>query len=64
MSINNNDEIEDVLENMMNTKGPCIVEVFTHPKERHEPKVTHKGVGKDGKIIPGTLTDMYISDTF
>ena len=64
MSINNNDEIEDILENMMNTKGPCIVEVFTHPKERHEPKVTHKGVGKDGKIIPGTLTDMYISDTF
>ena len=64
MSINNNDEIEDILENMMNTKGPCVVEVFTHPKERHEPKVTHKGVGKDGKIIPGTLTDMYISDTF
>ncbi len=49
---------------MMEIKGPCIVEVFTHPKERHEPKVTHKGIGPDGKIIPGTLTDMFISDTF
>jgi hypothetical protein len=49
---------------MMNINGPCFVEVFTHPKERHEPKVTHKGIDKDGKIIPGTLTDMFISDTF
>ena len=64
MSINNNSEVESTLTDMMNTKGPCIVEVFTHPKERHEPKVTHKGVDKEGNIIPGTLTDMYISDTF
>jgi hypothetical protein len=49
---------------MMEMDGPCFVEVFTHPKERHEPKVVHKGIDKDGKIIPGTLTDMYISDTF
>jgi hypothetical protein len=49
---------------MMDIEGPCIVEVFTHPKERHEPKVTHKGVDSNGKIIPGTLTDMFISDTF
>jgi acetolactate synthase-1/2/3 large subunit len=64
MSIKNNNEIETVLQDMMNHKGACIVEVFTHPKERHEPKVTHKGVDKNGKIIPGTLTDMFISDTF
>ena len=64
ISISNNQEIEQKLDYMMNTEGPCIVEVFTHPKERHEPKVTHKGVGSDGKIIPGTLTDMFISDTF
>jgi acetolactate synthase-1/2/3 large subunit len=63
-SIKHNDEIESVLNDMMGIEGPCIVEVFTHPKERHEPKVTHKGVGPDGKIIPGTLTDMFISDTF
>lgn len=64
MSIRSNDEIEKVLSNMMKKDGPCFVEVFTHPKERHEPKVVHKGIDKDGKIIPGTLTDMYISDTF
>lgn len=63
-SIVSNDEIEDKLNVMMSTNEPCILEVFTHPKERHEPKVTHKGVGADGKIIPGTLTDMFISDTF
>jgi hypothetical protein len=49
---------------MMSIEGPCIVEVFTHPKERHEPKVTHKGVDENGKIIPGTLTDMTISEGF
>lgn len=64
ISIKGNDEIESALQSMLNTEGPCILEVFTHPKERHEPKVTHKGVGSDGKIIPGTLTDMFISDTF
>lgn len=63
-SIKHNNEIESVLNDMMSVEGPCVVEVFTHPKERHEPKVTHKGVGPDGKIIPGTLTDMFISDTF
>ena len=63
-SISSNQEIESKLQEMMNIEGPCILEVFTHPKERHEPKVTHKGVGPDGKIIPGTLTDMFISDSF
>jgi acetolactate synthase I/II/III large subunit len=63
-SIKHNGEIESVLNDMMDIEGACIVEVFIHPKERHEPKVTHKGVGPDGKIIPGTLTDMFISDTF
>ena len=63
-SIKCNNEIESVLNDMMDIEGPCIVEVLTHPKERHEPKVTHKGVDPDGKIIPGTLTDMFISDTF
>ena len=64
LSINSNKEIENVLNEMMNINGPCFVEAFTHPKERHEPKVTHKGIDKDGKIIPGTLTDMFISDIF
>lgn len=62
--IKNNTQINSVLKNAMNHSGPCVIEVFTHPKERHEPKVTHKGVDSNGRIIPGTLTDMYISETF
>jgi acetolactate synthase-1/2/3 large subunit len=64
LSIKSNSQIEHTLKNMMNVEGPCLLEVFTHPKERHEPKVTHKGIGPDGKIIPGTLTDMFVSETF
>ena len=63
-SIRNNSEIESGLENMMGCTGPCILEVFTHPMERHEPKVTHKGVDENGRIIPGTLTDMKVSEGF
>ena len=63
-SIKNNKQIDSVLKKAMNYSGPCVIEVFTHPKERHEPKVTHKGVDSNGRIIPGTLTDMYISETF
>lgn len=63
-SIKHNSEIESGLKEMMDYDGPCILEVFTHPYERHEPKVTHKGVDENGRIIPGTLTDMFISETF
>jgi acetolactate synthase-1/2/3 large subunit len=64
ISIKSNLEIEEKLNQMMDSEGPCILEVFTHPKERHEPKVIHKGIDSIGRIIPGTLTDMYISETF
>lgn len=60
--IKNNNGIDDVLEKIMNDDEPLICEVFTHPKEKHEPKVVHKGVDKEGKIIPGSLTDMAITD--
>jgi len=64
-SIKNNKEIDPVLEKSIASEGPCIIEVFTHPMERHEPKVTHKGIDpKTGKIIPGTLTNMTIKDTY
>jgi len=63
-SIRNNTEIETGLKNMMEHDGPCILEVFTHPMERHEPKVTHKGIDEHGRIIPGTLTDMKITEGF
>jgi len=64
LSISKNGQINNNLKKMMNSSGPTFVEVFTHPKERHEPKVTHKGIDANGKIIPGTLTDMFISDSF
>lgn len=64
LSINKNNQINNNLKKMMESSGPMFIEVFTHPKERHEPKVTHKGIDVNGKIIPGTLTDMFISDTF
>lgn len=63
-SIASNDKIEQTLSTMLEQKGPCIVEVFTHPKERHEPKVVHKGIDNKGRIIPGTLTNMFISDLY
>lgn len=63
-SIKKNEEIDVIMSKAMKTSRPSIVEVFTHPFERHEPKVTHRGIGKDGKIIPGQLTDMTIKEGF
>jgi acetolactate synthase-1/2/3 large subunit len=63
-SISDNSEIVDCLNAAKQYNKPCVIEVFTHPKERHEPKVTHRGIDKDGKIIPGSLTDMFISEGF
>jgi len=63
-SIKNNSQIDSVMPDAMSSPGPSIIEVFTHPFERHEPKVMHKGIGPDGKIIPGELTDMKIREGF
>lgn len=63
-SIHKNCQIEDGLNWMMENNDSCILEVFTHPKERHEPKVEHKGIDANGKIIPGSLIDMVISEGF
>ena len=64
--ITRNSEIDNVLFDIFSSdiSGPIICEVFTHPNEKHEPKVIHKGIDKDGKIIPGDLTNMFISETF
>lgn len=64
MSVNNNNEYDNVLSEVFKTKGPIVCELFTYPYEKHEPKVIAKGIDKDGKIIPGELTDMFISDIF
>jgi len=63
-SIRKNYEAADMLKLMVRVDGPSIIEVFTHPKEKHEPKVMHKGIDENGKIIPGSLTDMKISEDF
>jgi acetolactate synthase-1/2/3 large subunit len=63
-SIKNNNEIDEVLGSVFDYEGPLVCELFSYPYEKHEPKVVHKGIDKDGKIIPGELTDMYISDVF
>jgi hypothetical protein len=52
----------DVLTKVFKTKGPVVCELFTYPYEKHEPKVVHKGMDANGKIIPGQLTDMFISE--
>lgn len=41
-----------------------LLRVFTHPHEKHEPKIIHKGIDSIGNIIPGELTTMWISDVF
>jgi acetolactate synthase-1/2/3 large subunit len=64
ISINHNNEYDDVLTKVFKTKGPVVCELFTYPYEKHEPKVIAKGIDENGKIIPGELTDMFISDIF
>ena len=64
ISIDNNKEIDKKLEQTFNTQGPVVLELFSYPYEKHEPKVVHKGIDQNGKIIPGDLTDMFISDVF
>ena len=62
--ITSNDQYDEKLKEVFSIKGPVICELMTHPYEKHEPKVVHKGIDSDGKIIPGELTDMHISDNF
>jgi len=64
ISINSNKEMDKKLQQTFTTKGPVVLELFSYPYEKHEPKVVHKGIDQNGKIIPGDLTDMFISDVF
>lgn len=63
-SIKNNQEIESKLKEIISLNELCIVELFCHPNEKHEPKVMSKGIDSNGKIIPGSLTDMAITEGF
>ena len=60
ISIINNDKIDQALCDTFNNDQPTIIDVFTDPNEQHEPKVVAKGINKDGKIIPGELTNMNV----
>lgn len=57
-SIKNNAQIDRVLTNVFKDTTRCIVEIFSDPNELHEPKVKAKGIDSNGKIIPGTLSDI------
>jgi len=63
-SIKNNQEIETKLKEIISLDQLCIVELFCHPNEKHEPKVMSKGIDENGRIIPGSLTDMAITEGF
>ena len=60
ISIVNNDKIDSALKDTFDNDEPTIIDVFTDPNEQHEPKVVAKGINKDGKIIPGELTNMNV----
>ncbi len=55
--IGKNEEAELILNEFLNTNGPCMCEVFTDPFEAHEPKVMAK-LDEHGKFIPGELKNI------
>lgn len=56
-SIQTNKDIGKVLDKVLH-KERCIIEVFSDPKELHEPKVKAMGIDKNGYIIPGKLENI------
>jgi len=56
-SIRTNKDIGKVLDKVLH-KERCIIEVFSDPKELHEPKVKAMGIDKNGYIIPGKLENI------
>ena len=63
-SISSNQEIDEKLKEIFTHNKLCIVELFCNPDEKHEPKVMAKGIDANGKIIPGSLNDMVITEGF
>jgi acetolactate synthase-1/2/3 large subunit len=63
-SIRSNQEINQKLQEITSFKQLCIVELFCNPNEKHEPKVISKGIDQNGRVIPGSLNNMYISEGF
>ncbi len=63
-SISSNQEIDEKLKEIFAYNKLCIVELFCNPDEKHEPKVMAKGIDTNGKIIPGSLNDMVVTEGF
>ena len=61
ISILKNSAIDDSLKKVFSSNEPILIDVFTDPNEQHEPKVVAKGIDKDGRIIPGELTNMKVT---
>ncbi len=62
VSIKNNKQLDRKIKKVMKYNKPIICEVFTYPKELHEPKVQAKGIDTYGNIIPGELTNQVIEN--
>jgi len=60
ISIKTNDMLDPKLNEVFSNKESILIEIFSDPNEQHEPKVISKGIDKNGKIIPGELTDMNV----
>jgi acetolactate synthase-1/2/3 large subunit len=64
LSIKANDQIDENIKKALSSNGPILCEIFAHDNEAFEPKVVPKGIDSNGRIIPGELTDMFISENF
>jgi acetolactate synthase-1/2/3 large subunit len=64
LSITNNSDIDDKIQQILSTDGPILCEIFAYENEAFEPKVVSKGIDQNGQIIPGELTDMFLSEQF
>ena len=53
-SIRDNAEAAKMLGPILEADGASIIEVFTHPKEKHEPKNQGRSQSKQGRKSAGT----------
>ena len=56
-SLHNNECIRDILDDVLEQKGPIICEVFVSPKQNFEPKSATKKLS-DGKLVSPPLEDL------
>lgn len=60
--ITTNDQIDNTLMKVFNDELiPIFVQLICNPNQQHQPRVVPKGIDDNGNIIPGCLSNMYIS---